>query len=232
MVKGNTMDKKAAMAEIKRLRKQAENKDIPQDVRNKSLDKIVEIESMFYDKAVKAEGMAKGGMPKKGMHKMPDGSVMKNSDMAKGGAVKKMSYGGAAMKDKKMARGGVTMNPDMNKPPMVTPMMQDGPRVVGPRQQPVMAKGGAVKKMAMGGDAKKTDTKKEKGMASKVASLYMEGAKMIADDINRIVGTKSGKELDKQKGRLGMAKGGSVTKMSKGGMANCGASVPASKGKK
>ena len=61
--------------------------------------------------------------------------------------------------------------------------------------------------------------KKEKGMASKVAGLYMEGAKMIADDINRIVGTKSGKELDKQKGRLGMAKGGSVTKMSKGGMA-------------
>ena len=188
------MDKKAAMAEIKRLRKQAENKDIPQDVRNKSLDKIVEIESMFYDRAVKAEGMAKGG---------------------------------AAMKAKKMAMGGT---PAMNNSPMVTPMLQDGPRVVGPRQQPVMAKGGAVKKMAMGGDAKKTDTKKEKGMVSKVAGLYMEGAKMIADDIHRILGTKSGKELDKQKGRL--AKGGSVTKMSKGGMANCGASVPASKGKK
>ena len=100
------MDKKAAMAEIKRLRKQAENKDIPQDVRNKSLDKIVEIESMFYDKAVKAEGMAKGGAVKKGMHKMPDGGMMKNSDMAKGGAVKKMAYGGAAKEKMAMAKGG------------------------------------------------------------------------------------------------------------------------------
>ena len=98
------MDKKAAMAEIKRLRKQAENKDIPQDVRNKSLDKIVEIESMFYDKAVKAEGMAMGGAVKKGMHKMPDGGMMKNSDMAKGGAVKKMAMGGAVTK---MSKGGM-----------------------------------------------------------------------------------------------------------------------------
>ena len=62
-----------------------------------------------------------------------------------------------------------------------------------------------------------TKKKKEKGMAAKVAGLYMEGAKMIADDINRIVGTKSGKELDKQKGRF--AKGGYVAKMSNGGMA-------------
>mgnify|MGYP003638074533 CR=1 FL=1 len=100
------MDKKAAMAEIKRLRKQAENKDIPQDARNKSLDKIVEIESMFYDKAVKAEGMAKGGAVKKGMHKMPDGTMMKNSDMKHGGAVKKMSYGGAAKEKMAMAKGG------------------------------------------------------------------------------------------------------------------------------
>ena len=98
------MDKKAAMAEIKRLRKQAENKDIPQDARNKSLDKAVEIEAMFYDKAVKEEGMAKGGMPKKGMHKMPDGTMMKNSDMKHGGAVKKMAMGGAVTK---MSKGGM-----------------------------------------------------------------------------------------------------------------------------
>jgi hypothetical protein len=153
MVKGNTMDKKAAMAEIKRLRKQAENTAIPQDARNKSLDKAVEIEAMFYDKAVKEEGMAKGGAVKKGMHKMPDGTMMKNSDMKHGGAVKKMAYGGSTMKDK-MAMGGAmnpARNPDMNKSPMVTPMMQDGPMVAGPRQQAVMAKGGAVKKMAMGG---------------------------------------------------------------------------------
>jgi hypothetical protein len=171
MVKGNTMDKKAAMAEIKRLRKQAENKDIPQDVRNKSLDKIVEIESMFYDKAVKAEGMAKGGMPKKGMHKMPDGTMMKNSDMKHGGAVKKMSYGGAAMKAKKMAMGGTPM---MNNAPMVTPMVNDGPRTPGPRQQGAMAKGGAVKKMAMGGAVTKMS---KGGMANCGASVPASNGK-------------------------------------------------------
>tara|TARA_R110000796_G_scaffold196456_1_gene312860 strand:+ start:242 stop:547 length:306 start_codon:yes stop_codon:yes gene_type:complete len=85
------MDKKAAMAEIKRLRKQAENTAIPQDARNKSLDKIVEIESMFYDKAVKAEGMAKGGAVKKMAY---GGSTMKDKKMAMGGAVTKMSKGG------------------------------------------------------------------------------------------------------------------------------------------
>ena len=159
------MDKKAAMAEIKRLRKQAENTAIPQDARNKSLDKAVEIEAMFYDKAVKEEGMAKGGAVKKGMHKMPDGTMMKNSDMKHGGAVKKMSYGGSTMKDKKMAMGGT---PAMNKSPMVTPMLQDGPMMAGPRQQAVMAKGGAVKKMAMGGAVTKMS---KGGMANCGASV-------------------------------------------------------------
>lgn len=67
------MDKKAAAAEIKRLRKQAQNESIPQEARNEMLDKANEIEIQFYEKEA---GLAKGGAVKKEM-------------MAKGGAVKK-----------------------------------------------------------------------------------------------------------------------------------------------
>ena len=56
------MDKKAAAAEIKRLRKQAENEKIPQEARNEMLDKANEIEYEFYKKEA---GMAKGGAVKK-----------------------------------------------------------------------------------------------------------------------------------------------------------------------
>ena len=164
------MDKKAAAAEIKRLRAQSKDKSIPQEARNEMLDRANAIELKFYDKA-----------------------VQEGKTMAKGGAVKK--------------------------------------------------------KYAKGGDAKKD---KEEGMLSKIGGLYMEGAKMVAQDINRVLGTKAGKELDKQKGRIdGYAKGGAVKKemtrqspvvavmvgltdkkkpvkkMAKGGYANCGASVKA-----
>lgn len=52
--------------------------------------------------------MKKGGMAKKGMHKMPDGKMMKDSDMPK----KKMNMGGMAYKEggcttKKMKMGGM-----------------------------------------------------------------------------------------------------------------------------
>ena len=59
--------------------------------------------------------MKKGGMAKKGMHKMPDGKMMKDSDMPK----KKMNMGGMAYKeggkadiaqDKKMAKKAVGMH--------------------------------------------------------------------------------------------------------------------------
>ena len=105
------MDKKAAAAEIKRLRAQAKDKSIPQEARNEMLDRANAIELKFYDKAVQGgETMAKGGAVKKkgymgdatkmkGMHKMPDGSMMKDSDMKHGGAVKKMSYGGTPKKE-------------------------------------------------------------------------------------------------------------------------------------
>ena len=69
------MDKKAAAAEIKRLRKQAEDKSIPQEARNEMLDKANEIEYEFYKKEA---GMAKGGAVKKPAAK-------KTTKMAKGG---------------------------------------------------------------------------------------------------------------------------------------------------
>lgn len=82
------MTKAQAAAEIKRMRKQAGDESIPQEARNKMLDRANEIERMFYEKE-KAAGMAKGG------------AVKKKPAMAKGGAVKKktMSYakGGMAM---------------------------------------------------------------------------------------------------------------------------------------
>ena len=77
------MDKKAAAAEIKRLRKQAENESIPQEARNEMLDKANEIEYEFYKKEA---GMAKVGAVKKGY--MYGGDAKKEM-MAKGGAVKK-----------------------------------------------------------------------------------------------------------------------------------------------
>ena len=52
--------------------------------------------------------MKKGGMAKKGMHKMPDGKMMKDSDMPK----KKMNMGGMTdmAQDKKTAKKAVGMH--------------------------------------------------------------------------------------------------------------------------
>jgi len=138
------MDNKERAALIKRYRKDAKNEKLPQEVRNEYLDRAVELEQDAYDESPKM-GMAKGGAVKK-MAYGGDTSMKKPMGMAKGGAVKKMAYGGDTSMKKPMG----------------------------------MAKGGAVKKMAYGGD---TSMKKPMGMA-------------------------------------------------KGGMAMCGASVPASKGKK
>ena len=145
------MEKKAAAAEIKRLRAQAKDKSIPQEARNEMLDRANAIELEFYDKAVKeGKTMSKGGAVKKkgymyggdatkmnGMHKMPDGSMMKDSAMAKGGAVKKMAYGGDAIK-----MNGMHKMPDGS-------MMKDSD----------MKHGGAVKKMSYGGTPKKEMTR-------------------------------------------------------------------------
>ena len=71
------MSKKAAAAEVSRLRKQANDETIPQAARNKMLDQANKIERMFYEKETP---MAKGGAVKKK-------PVAKK--MACGGSVKK-----------------------------------------------------------------------------------------------------------------------------------------------
>ena len=109
------MTKEKAAAEIKRLRKQAQNEKLPQDARNEMLDRANAIEYEFYEKE---NGMAKGGAVKKKGYMY--GGDAKKEMMAKGGAVKKKP---AAAKDmgkrspvvavmigmtdkKKMAKGG------------------------------------------------------------------------------------------------------------------------------
>jgi hypothetical protein len=69
---------------------------------------------------MKAKGMAAGGAAKKDMHKMPDGAMMKDSDMkgmkaggmakkgyAAGGAVKKGGAGGGKVRGAGIAVRGV-----------------------------------------------------------------------------------------------------------------------------
>lgn len=92
------MTKAQAAAEIKRLRKQAENESIPQDARNEMLDKANKIEYDFYEKEKK---MSKGGAVKEKGY-MYGGYADKEKAMAKGGAVKK-APAKKAMADKKPA---------------------------------------------------------------------------------------------------------------------------------
>jgi hypothetical protein len=71
-------------AKVAKLRKMAEDKTLPQEVRNQYLDQAVKIE----EKAAKGAGvkLAKGGMAKK---MMMGGMAEKKPMMAKGGAAMK-----------------------------------------------------------------------------------------------------------------------------------------------
>jgi hypothetical protein len=59
----------------------------------------------FMEMIAKKKAMAKG--KKEGMHKMPDGKMMKDSAMKSGGKVKKMAAGGGMMKAKMGMSGGI-----------------------------------------------------------------------------------------------------------------------------
>ena len=90
------MDNKAIAAKIARLRERANDKSLPQDVRNTMLDQAVKLEQ----EAAKRAGvrLAKGGMAmpmvEKAGKKVPAFAADGVGKMAKGGAVKKMMYGG------------------------------------------------------------------------------------------------------------------------------------------
>jgi hypothetical protein len=113
-------------AKVAKLRKMAEDKSLPQDVRNQYLDEAVKIE----EKAAKGAGvkMAKGGAvvakapakaaPKKMMYGGAVKPMAEKPMMAKGGDAKKMMMGGAVAKElpkrgqrtaTNMAKGGAAM---------------------------------------------------------------------------------------------------------------------------
>lgn len=112
------MDNKAIAAKIARLRERANDKSLPQDVRNTMLDEAVKLEQ----EAAKRAGvrLAKGGMAmpmvEKDGTKVPAFAADGVGKMAKGGAVKKMMYGGDVSRElpkrgsrtaKTMAKGGM-----------------------------------------------------------------------------------------------------------------------------
>ena len=87
---------------------------------------------------MKAKGMAAGGSAKKGMHKMPDGTMMKDSDM------KGMKVGGSVMK-KGYATGGAL--------PMVEKGGKKVPAFAADGKGKMAAGGVATKGYAAGGKA-------------------------------------------------------------------------------
>jgi hypothetical protein len=104
------MNQMTPAAKVAKLRKMAEDKSLPQAVRNQYLDDAVKIE----EKAAKGAGvkLAKGGAVKAAPKKMMYGGVADKPMMAKGGMAKElpkrgqrtatnMAKGGAAMKGKK-----------------------------------------------------------------------------------------------------------------------------------
>ena len=145
--------------------------------------------------SVDARGYKKGGMAKAkmmaggGMHRMPDGRMMKDSAMKSGGMAKAKMMAGGGMMKKGYAAGGMPMT------------MKDGKRVptFAADGKGAMAKGGTAKaKMMAGGGMGKVPTgKPAMGSASKRA----DGIAM------------KGKTDTKQ---IAMKKGG-MTKMKKGG---------------
>ena len=91
------MNQMTPAAKVAKLRKMAEDKSLPQAVRNQYLDDAVKME----EKAAKGAGvkLAKGGMPMRGERT----ATNKAKKMMYGGVADKpmMAKGGAAMKAKK-----------------------------------------------------------------------------------------------------------------------------------
>jgi len=87
------MNQMTPAAKVAKLRKMAEDKSLPQAVRNQYLDEAVKMEEKAAGKA--GVKLAKGGMPMRGERtatnkakKMMYGGVADKPMMAKGGAVK------------------------------------------------------------------------------------------------------------------------------------------------
>jgi hypothetical protein len=138
------MNQMTAAAKVAKLREMAKDKSLPQDVRNQYLDEAVKLE----EKAAKGAGvkLAKGGMPmvEKAGVKVPAFAADGVGKMAKGGAVKKMMYGGMADKPM-MAKGGDAKKKMMMGGAVVAKAPAKDLPMRGQRTATNMAKGGAVK---------------------------------------------------------------------------------------
>jgi hypothetical protein len=164
--------KKTDAQKVAELRKAAEDKTLPQAVRNTYLDRANEIERAGYEKMKMQEGlnMAKGGkVPSKAKAK-PAMAVMIGlspaKKMAKGGDMK-MGYakGGMAMVEKdgkmvpsfaadgvgKMAKGGMTKFEKSKKDVEKKGMKEGSKADMALDKKQMMAKGGSVKKKPMKG---------------------------------------------------------------------------------
>jgi hypothetical protein len=129
-------EKKTDAQKVAELRKAAEDKTLPQAVRNTYLDRANEIERSGYEKMKMQEGMAKGGSVKK----KPAVAIMIGmapKKMAKGGKV------GAAISE----YGGKETYP--SKAAMMKHEKKEPMKVE--KKEGMMAKGGAVKKKPMKG---------------------------------------------------------------------------------
>jgi len=130
-------EKKTDAQKIAELRKAAEDKTLPQAVRNTYLDRANELERAGYEKMRATEGMAKGGAVKK--KAKPAIAVMIGlgpKKMAKGGKVGApiSEYGGK----EKYASKAAMMKHEKKEPVKV-------------EKKEGMAKGGAVKAKSMKG---------------------------------------------------------------------------------
>lgn len=137
------MAPKTDAEKVAKLREMAKDKSLPQEVRNQYLDQAVKMEEKAAMKA--GVRMAKGGMPmvEKAGKKVPAFAADGVGKMAKGGAVKKMMYGGMADKAM-MAKGG-----DAKKMMYGGAVAKDLP-MRGSRTATNMAKGGSAMKKAKG----------------------------------------------------------------------------------
>jgi hypothetical protein len=134
------VEKKSDAKKVADLRKMAEDKTIPQAVRNSYLDRANEIERSGYEKMKMTEGLAKGGVVKKKPAK-PTVAVMIGvgpaKKMAKGGKVSApiKEYGGKEVYASKAA---------VAKHEKKEPMKVE-------KKEEKMAKGGSIKKKPMKG---------------------------------------------------------------------------------
>jgi len=237
------VEKKSDAKKVADLRKMAEDKTLPQAVRNSYLDRANEIERSGYEKMKMTEGMAKGGAVKKKPAMAIMIGVGPAKKMAKGGKVTApiKEYGGKETYSSKAA---------MAKHEKKEPMKMEKKEQMAKGGTVKCATGGAVKKknpvkMAVGGvaapakaapqPAKRNTVLPEQRISTKYngvlqpapakAANKMQTAQTAMANTQQRMGTARGstselRELASGPDYGGMAKGGVVKKKPMKGVIN------------